>query len=155
MSDTTIADVAEIVDEATTVGSTDVAEIIKGLNNPSSAMYSSIKTDDFASRLRIVQAMTTSSPVDDHLGETINLTNFIVQPVDLVNATGEVNTAPRIVLIDADGTAYHATSVGLLTALRNVTGVLGEPSTWPEAVPIVVIEQKSRNGYKFFTINFR
>lgn len=146
----------EAVEEAVQAsGSTDVVAVIEGMNNPASGFYSSIKGDDFASKLNIAAAMTTSVPIDENLGKPIQLVNFIVQPVDLTNQqTGEVQTAPRVVLIDADGTAYHATSIGLLSSLRNIVSVLGEPASWPQPVGITVQKQKGNNGYSFFTVKF-
>jgi hypothetical protein len=141
-------------DTATASGVTDVVAIIQSLNNPESGFYSSIKSEDFADRLAVASALTTSQPIDENLGTTIHLTNFIVQPIELADDEGTVNTAPRVVLIDADGTAYHATSVGLLSSLRNIISVLGEPESWPKPIDIQVTKQQGRNGYKFFTIKF-
>lgn len=150
---------AETLDSATeeavvfSGGATNVVAAIQGLNNPDSAFYSSIKGGDFASKKAVAAALTSSTPIDEILGETIDLVNIIVQPVDLADDSGNVNTAPRVILIDSKGVAFHATSVGLLSAIRNLFATIGEPETWPEAVPVKVVQQKGRNGFKFFTIN--
>jgi len=34
----------------------------------------------------------------------------------------------------------------------NLFGILGQPSEWAGPLPITVVEQKSRKGYRFFTI---
>jgi len=134
-------------------GVTDVASAIAGLNDSSAAFYTSIKGSDFAARKLIAAAQTKSVPLADNLNKEIALRNFIVQSVQLEDEkSGEVNDAPRVTLIDEDGTAYHATSVGLLSALRNIMSTLGEADTWPEAVPVRVVEQRGRNGYRFMTI---
>ena len=151
VEDTTADDVIE---EAVMVsGATDVVAAIQGLNNPDSAFYTSVKGTDFAAKKAVASALTSSEPIDEHLGETIAMRNVIVMPVDLANAQGEVNTAPRVIVIAEDGKAYHATSVGMLSAIRNLFATLGEPDSWPEAVPIKVVQQKGNNGYKYFTIN--
>jgi len=145
-----------VVEEATEVGATnatDVVAAIRSLNEPGAAFYSSITGTDFAARKKVAAALTTSVPLDENLGREIALRDFVVLPVDLANDQGEVNTAPRVILISEDGTAYHATSTGLLSAIRNLIATLGEPATWPEAVPIKVVQQKGSNGYRFFTIN--
>ena len=134
-------------------GATDVVAVIQGLNTPGAAFYSSIKSDSFANKKALAKALTASTPVDESMGEIIKLTNFVVLPVDLANDSGEVTTAPRVILIDADNKAYHGTSVGLLSAIRNLIATLGEPETWEEPVEIKVVQQKGRNGFKFFTIN--
>lgn len=142
-----------VEDGVIVVGATDVAGAIAGLNTPGSSFYSSITGGDFAQRKLVAAALTSSSPIDEHLGETIDLVNVIVMPVELADDQGTINTAPRVILIDKDSNAYHATSVGLLSAIRNLFATLGEPATWPEALPVKVVQQKGRNGFKFFTIN--
>lgn len=134
--------------------STDVAAAIQGLNN-GGAFYSSISGDDFAAKLALASALTTSENISDNLGKTINLVNIVIQPVELVNdTTGEVETAPRVVLIDQDGTAYSGTSIGLLTSVRNTLAALGQPASWPQPVPVQVIEKKGNGKYKFFSLQF-
>lgn len=141
------------VEERQSRGVTDVSAAIAGLNDSSAAFYSTIKGTDFAARKLIAAAQTKSVSLADNLGAEIALRNFIVQSVNLEDdKTGEVNEAPRVTLIAEDGTAYHATSVGLLSALRNVIATLGEPDSWPEALPIKVVEQRGRSGYRFMTI---
>jgi hypothetical protein len=133
----------------------DVAGAIAGLNDANSSFYSSIKGTDWAARKAIAGAITTSTPIATVLGKTINLVNIIVQMVQIADReTAEVNDAPRVILIDADGTAYHATSAGLLSAIRNILATMGEPSDWPEPLPIVVKEERGRNNYRFMTIQF-
>ena len=136
------------------VGTVDVLDTIKALNNPDSAFYSSIKSDDFSARKAIAIAISGSKPIDENLGREINLINVIVLPVDLMDKrTGEISAAPRVILIDANGEAYHGTSVGLLTAVRNLFSALGEPYTWPEPLAIKVLQQRGNNGFRFFTIS--
>lgn len=131
----------------------DVASAIAGLNDSSAAFYTSIKGTDFGARKLIAAAQTKSEPLADNLHKEIALRNFIIQSVQIENEqTGEVNDAPRVTLIDDQGNAFHGTSVGLLSALRNLISTLGEPDTWPEAVPVRVVEQRGRRGYRFMTI---
>lgn len=144
----------DVVEEAASAGVTDVSTAIKNLNNPDAGFYSSIKGTDFESKKAIAKALTTSEPLDEHINEPLDLVNYIVLPVELANKdTGIVNTAPRITLIMADGKAYHATSVGILSSLRNLNATLGEPHEWPEPVRIIVAHERGNNGYKYFTIN--
>lgn len=154
---------AKIEDEITTevdstnidrVSAADVTEIIKGLNNPSSGFYSSIKSEDFDARLVIAAALTSSIPIEDNLDKPIALADFIVQPVQFAGEDGTIDTSPRVILIDDDGVAYHATSIGLLTALKNIVSVLGEPLAWSKPVNIRVVKEKGNRGFSFFTIKF-
>lgn len=133
-------------------GATDVVAVIQGLNTPGAAFYSSIKGADFATRLKLAAALTSSEPIDEHLNEDLDLSNIIVMPVDLADDDGNINTAARVILITEDGKGYHATSTGLLSAVRNLLATVGEPETWDAAIKVRVVEQKGRNKFKFFTI---
>lgn len=134
---------------------TDVAGAIAGLNNPDAAFYSSIAQDDFSGKLKVANAMSSSKAISDNIGVEFKLADFIVQSVQIADdETGVVEEAPRVTLIAEDGTAYHGTSSGLLSAVRNLISVLGEPATWPEGVNVKVVEERSRKGYRFMTIKF-
>lgn len=139
----------------------DVAGAIAGLNDASASYYTSIKGTDLSARKAIAKAMTNSKPVADSLGKTINLRDIIVQYVEVVQnqETGEVAAAPRVTLIDESGEAFHATSDGLLTSVRNLFATLGEPDSWTgsdgkrESIAVNVTEERSRSGYRYMTIN--
>ena len=51
--------------------------------------------------------------------------------------TGEVNKAPRVVLIDSDGKSYQCVSTGVFNSLKRLFGVFGYP-TWVRALPCKV-----------------
>jgi hypothetical protein len=124
----------------------ELANLAKG----SIAGYSSNKATDFASRVGIVNAMTNAVPVADNLGKTINLKDVVIQSVSLVNErTGELQEVPRITLIDADGTAYSATSDVIFKDLKNFFAILGEPNNWPAPLPVTVTKEKAKVGQLF------
>lgn len=133
----------------------DIDAAIASLNDGTAGGYSSIKGNDFTSRMAIAGALTSSEPIDDHKGETINLANIIIQTVDIPDPrTGETNRAPRVTLINDEGKAFHATSTGLLGSVKTILSVLGEPHTWPKSVPVKVVEKRTNSGFKVFTIEF-
>jgi hypothetical protein len=131
----------------------DPRAVIAALASGESTVFSTFAGTDHATKVEVLKALTDTESVDDHLGEVINLANVVVQSIEVVDAeTGEATPAPRIILVDADGTAYAAVSTGLLRSLENIFGILGQPSTWPAPLPITVVEEKSRRGFKFFTV---
>ena len=128
---------------------------VTALRDGNVALYSSILADTFEGKKQTLNAITNSVAIADHLGATINLANIVVQVVEMVDEkSGEMTDQPRVILVDADGTAYHAISSGILKSVENTIGMLGEPSTWPEPVPIQVAEERGRNGFRYYTIKF-
>lgn len=143
----------EVMDEATAQsGGTDVMALIASLNSPDGGFWTSIKSADDASRDAVFAALTDAQRVDDNFGKTINLVHAVVLPVDINTDEGEVNTAPRVTLIDADGTAYVGTSLGLLSSLRTLLSIYGEPETWSGPKAIQVTQERTRKGFKVFNI---
>lgn len=127
---------------------------IAGMAEGKAGVYSSIKGQDFASKKQVVQAVTGSSPLREHLGEVIRLRNFVVQAVPMENEqTKVIEDQPRVILIDEDGRSYHAISRVVLKDMQNITGILGQPDTWPEPVEIAVSEERSNGARRFMTIN--
>lgn len=128
-----------------------LAESFADLASGKVRVISSIQGTDRESRRKVLDGITNSVPLSESLGKTINLIDVTVQIVELENeSTGEVADQPRITLIDADGTSYHATSPSLLNRLEVFFGILGEPSEWGgEPEPVKVVKKKS-GKYEFF-----
>lgn len=118
-------------------------------------VLSTVEGDDRASKLATLSAMTDSKPVDDILGEVIDLANFVIQPIEMPDEETKVmKPVTRIILIDKDGQSYHAISGGIFSALKNIAGILGMPGKGNEHWPIEVspVREKTRAGRQVFTL---
>lgn len=128
---------------------TAVSNLAAGVNS----IYSTIAGETREEKVQILEAVTNAEPVGDHLGEVIKLRHVIAQATQVEDAnTKEMRDAVRTVIIDDEGKAYAAVSDGMLMALQNIFGIMGNPSTWAEPLPITVVEVKGRKGFKFFTV---
>lgn len=84
--------------------------------------------------------------VADFINKKIMVKDIYAETLELVNKeTGEVDKAPRIVLIDEAGEAYECVSVGMFSALKKLIATFGEP-TWEQPIPVVVKQEKVANG---------
>lgn len=130
------------------VGENSLTSQLAKFRSGETSIVSSIVGTDFDTRLKVADAVTTSEALDDgNIDKTINLTNFVIQAVEMVNEqTGVVEDQPRVILIDDEGVAYHAISKGLFSSLGNLTAILGEPASWPRPVPAYVTKQKAKVG---------
>jgi len=152
MSETT-TEIATIVDSPAPVAG--LASELANLSSGRITGYSSITGTDFASRKAVIKAMTSATPVADILGKTINLKDVVIQEVSLVNErTGELQAVPRITLIDADGSAYSATSDVLYKDVKTFFTILGTPNHWPEPVAVVVNKEKAKGAGHYFSLSF-
>lgn len=123
---------------------------VQALASGSTNVFSTIKGDDADSRLAVFEATTASVPLAENLNKPIALANIVVQVIDIADdnadadeQTGEVPTVtvPRTILIDKDGTAYHAISNGVFKSVENLTGILGsDPARWPENFTVKAVK---------------
>lgn len=94
----------------------------------------SVKTPE--DKKRLVNAMNNPDKrLADMVNTEIQVKDLYVEQVEMVNETGELQTCPRIVLIDADGVSYGCVSYGVLGSLKKIMAVYGQP-TWED--PVVV-----------------
>ena len=85
-----------------------------GTGNAPMHYYVSFALDTNENRAMLVNALGAGCQrVKDHVNETINLRDFILQDVEVVDQkSGEVSQATRILLSDKKNTAYAGTSIG-------------------------------------------
>lgn len=118
-----------------------------------SGIVTTIKGSDLAARKATLNAVTNAEPLADHLNETIELVHIVAQAVTIADdKTGEVTETVRTILLAADGSAYAAVSEGILGSLRDIFGIMGQPDTWPEPLPVKVVEKRGRSGFRFMKI---
>lgn len=120
-------------------------------------IFSSLPSDSFEAKLATANALANALPMDEHLGEVIELANFVVQAVEVTNtdaATGFSRKVPatRIVLVAADGSAYSGVSEGVFKSLQNLTTIFGMPADWEQPIPVSVVRVKGRNGFFYNTL---
>lgn len=132
-------------------GVLDVNTLISGLNGDVSSIFTTINGGDFDSRLKVAAAISDAEPFESHLGENFDLAHVIIQQVDLEDAnTGEITTAPRVILISDTGTAIVGTSVGLAMAVRNLFLAVGSPENWEHSISIKLVREGA-GIRKYFT----
>lgn len=119
-------------------------------NNAEVGFYSSMKGNDFESKLAVLAHMTDSEKIEDHLGKTLMITNIIVQAIEMADEeTAELKPVPRITLIDADGKAYAGISGPLYRDVKGWINALGEPASWGGPLPVKITKEGTGNRRYF------
>lgn len=76
--------------------------------------------------------------IANFINKKIAVTDVLVEIRELLNEkSGEIETAPRVVFIDADGKAYQAVSKGIFNAVKNAYQVFGA-APWEPALEIEI-----------------
>lgn len=121
----------------------------------SQGFYTSLALKTRGDKMRMLNTINNSVPLADVVGSEISIVDVVMQTVDVTNLdTGEYDGAVRTTLVCEDGTAYHATSVGIVQSLRQLFNIIGDPTSWGEPVKANVREQKGRKGFRYLTLDF-
>lgn len=124
------------------------------LMNFSGGVISSISAETQEEKLAIYAAVSDSEELKKMLNKVINVTDVIIQPVEVESEqTHEMEKANRIVLVDDKGKAYGCTSSGVETSLKNLFAIVGM-APWNPAIPLMPVEVRGRNGWDFITLKY-
>jgi hypothetical protein len=138
--------------EIATVSPSTLNSEIANLSQGNLSVFSTLTGNDFDTKVALMNALSNSVPVSENLKATIPLVNVVVESVDMADeGTGEIKAQPRIILIAADGTAYHAISGPAFRDVKRLLAIMGHPSTWPAPLPIHVA-QEGQGTRKYFTV---
>lgn len=76
--------------------------------------------------------------IANFINKRIKVQNVLVEIREIMNEeTGEIDTAPRVVLISDDGKAYQAVSKGVFNAVKNAYEVFGK-APWEPPLEIEI-----------------
>ena len=120
---------------------------IKELSQPASNAFCSIKEDSLEAKKLVYNASNNPThKIDDYINKEIALKDVFVEIIELANEnTGELEQAPRIVLIDDKGESYQCVSNGIFGSLKKLMAIFGEP-TWEDSIHVVVKQVKVKRG---------
>lgn len=117
--------------------------------------FSTVDASTMEGKKTLYKALNESTPLREHVGEVLSLKDVIVQEAEVTTEEGDVVTQPRTSLITEDGTVYAATSNGVFSAVRNIIGIFGLPSTWDGPLKVIVEEKATRRNsmYRYLTLS--
>lgn len=107
----------------------------------------SIEAKDRKSAAKVYKALNNPDHrVGDFINKEINIQDVLIEPIEVTNdETGEMNLAPRVVLIDDMGKAYQAVSQGIANSVLLMKKIFGDP-TWDEPIPATVRQVSTKRG---------
>lgn len=117
------------------------------------APWCSFKADTLDQKKRLYRAMTNpDAKLSDCINMVINLTDAYVEWAEVTHdQTGGVEQVPRVVLFDADGKTYTATSKGIYNSLYRLFVVFGVPH-WETPIP-VKIRQVQNGERRYYSLD--
>lgn len=95
----------------------------------------------------------TEFRISDCINKVISLKDVFVEVVNCTNKeTGEIQTCPRVVLIDDKGKGYQSVSIGIYSAIKKLFAIYGEPQNWNKPIKTEV-KQITKGERKMLTLN--
>ena len=116
-----------------------IIDVRDAMSAEGQSAYSSLKSGTIKEKAVLYNAMSNPEhKVGDYINQTIKIKDVYVEAIEMTDEdTGDVFTAPRIVLIDTEGSTYQAVSKGIFNALTRLIRTFGEP-TWEDGLPCIV-----------------
>jgi len=115
-------------------------------------MYCSMIAETDEQRKSLFKAMNNPEHrLADFINKKIEVVDIFAEVVQCINEeTGEITSAPRIVLIDKKGVGYQCVSKGVLSAIKKLFTIYGAP-TWktPVALEVKQLKKGVRNILTF------
>lgn len=89
--------------------------------------------------------------IGDFINKTINIKDIYIDVNARVQKDGEnagvIENKPRTILIDDKGESYIAgVSIGIYQAVKEIIRTFGDPKTWAEPLPVVVVQVTTPKG---------
>lgn len=109
--------------------------------------FSSLRADTPEEKKHLFNIMNNPEErVDNHINEVIFVKDVYCEMVDMMDEkTGEIVSAPRIILVNPEGVGYACVSKGIFSALKKLFNLYGVP-TWEEPLQLKVKRVKTRTG---------
>lgn len=110
------------------------------------AFYTTMQAKTNEEKMALAHSMMNpDNNLRDCINMTLNIKDVICEIVDVSREDGTSSEAPRIILIDTEGTSYVCVSTGIWNALKKIILIFGAP-TWEEGLPLKVrqINKKDR-----------
>lgn len=132
----------------------DNEKMIAELNAERNVQYCSFKPKNEDDEILLFNVMNNPKyRLKDFINKTIAVKDVFCEIVQCVNKeNGEINSAPRIVLIDDKGEGYQCVSLGIFSAIKKIFNVKGEPSTWKTPIHLEV-KQITKGVNSMLTLN--
>lgn len=118
------------------------------------SFVASFDTDTEKGKIKVFGVLQTSERIEDHLEEPFDLKDVVMQNVEITDSkTGEVTPQVRTILVADDGSCYSAVSNQLVSSLRTMFGIFGQPGEWKKPIKVKVVQKRSRAGRNFYEID--
>lgn len=121
--------------------------IAQELSENATSVYCSVQGGDRKTKALVYNASNNPEhKVADFINKTIMVKDVLVELIQIENEeTGELEEAPRVVLIDDKGKAYQAVSAGMFSAIKRAIQIFGQP-TWEDPLPMLIKQVSVKNG---------
>lgn len=115
--------------------------------------WANFSTEDMAGKALVMKCFGASDVrIDGILGETVELHQFLLHPVQLVNKeSGEVSDAVRAAFVLSDGRMLSTCSAGAIRGLKLLCGMCGT-GPWSPPLKVRFKQVETRAGRRTYNL---
>lgn len=111
-------------------------------------MFCSMKHETPEEKALMFKAMNApDAPLDSMVGQVIYIKDVFAEQAQFMDDDGVLSDIVRIVLVTTDGQCYGCSAKGIFSSIQHLIAIYGQP-TWHEGVPVKVVIEKTRKGWK-------
>ena len=110
------------------------------LTGKASHPYTSLPMATVEDRAKLYNITTDPDKrLRDFVGKTIEVAHVYAEQIEIKNdQTGEIQSAPRIILVDKNGVSYVSVSKGVFSAVKRLFQMFGTPDQWSKPLKVEV-----------------
>ena len=133
----------------TTVSDTDQYAITQGNSSP---VYCTVDDTTMDGKRKLYHYKNRPDHnISDFINKEIKIKDIYIDVNARVQKDGEnagaIENKPRTILIDDKGESYIAgVSIGIYQAVKEIIRTFGDPKTWTEPLPVVVVQVNTPKG---------
>ncbi len=145
-----MADEMMIVEQETAItnsGETFADRIINQVRE--AGFYATFDTSERAGQVKLYKATNASKLLRDYMETPLAIVDFVFTPTAVTTEAGETEQVMGVYLVDSGGTTYVSSSNGVIRSAIQIISMLGEPSTWTEALHVVCRESNTAKGRRY------
>ena len=111
------------------------------------ASYCSMEASDLRSVAMLYNAVSNPEKIKKIIGKQIKLAHIYIDAITLHDQqSGEVITAPRVVLIDDKAQSWQSVSMGMYESVKKLIQMFGDPSDWAKPLTVEIVPVELKNG---------
>jgi len=100
-----------------------------------------------------IRAINNAQPIEEVLGKTIKLVHLVTHLATIRKEDDTEEEAIRTILVDDKGAMFACVSVGVLSSLRLILGLIDQTPPFDPPLAVVVNQKNTKGGRRVYKVD--